>query len=135
MANYSVLIADDDDSQREVQKLVLSDVAKNIGAELKIDEAENSVQTRKLLGEKEYDLIILDNEFKDDLKQGHLPGIAILQLMRKSGLNMASPTVFCSGDPYNTLRPMVEKFGAVYYPKAKADAEEMTKLYSKLLQE
>ncbi len=135
MANYSVLIADDDDSQREVQKLVLSDVQKSMGAELKIDEAEDSVQTRKLLGEKEYDLIILDNEFKDDLMQGHLPGIAILQLMRKSGLNMASPTVFCSGDPYNTLRPMVEKFGAVYYPKAKADAEEMTKLYSKLLQE
>ncbi|MCL4510426.1 MAG: response regulator [Bacteroidetes bacterium] len=135
MANYSVLIADDDDSQREVQKLVLSDVQKSMGAELKIDEAEDSVQTRKLLGEKEYDLIILDNEFKDDLMQGHLPGIAILQLMRKSGLNMSSPTIFCSGDPYNTLRPMVEKFGAVYYPKAKADAEEMTKLYSKLLQE
>ncbi|HEY9164935.1 MAG TPA: hypothetical protein VIS48_02110 [Candidatus Kryptonia bacterium] len=135
MATYSVLIADDDESQRNVQKLVLSEVAKSLNAELKIDEAIDSVETRKFLSAKVFDLIILDNEFKDDLKQGHLPGIALLQLMRKGGPNMAAPTVFCSGDPYNTLRPMVEKFGAVYYPKAKADAEEMTKMFSKMLQD
>jgi len=135
MAKYLILIADDDDSQRNVQKLVLSEVAKGISAELKIDEAADSIDTRRLLSTQEYDLIILDNEFKDDLKPGHLPGIAILQLMRKNGPNMASPTVFCSGDPYNSLRPMAEKFGAIYYPKAKADAEEMTNLYSKLLQQ
>ena len=135
MAVYSVLIADDDESQRNVQKLVLGEVAKGLSAELRIAETMDSVQTRNALAEREFDLIILDNEFKDDLKMGHLPGIAILQLMRKNGPNISSPTVFCSGDPYNTLRPMVEKFGAVYYPKARADAEEMTKLYTKLLQE
>jgi len=135
MPKYSILIADDDDSQRNVQKLVLDEVAKALQSELRIDETADSVETRKCLTQNIYDLIILDNEFKDDLKPGHLPGIAILQLMRKGGPNVGSPTVFCSGDPYNTLRPMVEKFGAIYYPKAKADAEEMTKLYSKLLLE
>ena len=134
MAEYSVLIADDDDSQRNIQKLVLGEVARNMNAKLRIDEAVDSVETRKLLGGQSYDLIILDNEFKDDAKQGHLPGIAILQLIRKSGPNMSSPTVFCSGDPYDTLKPMAEKYGAVYYPKAKADADEMAQLYSKLLQ-
>ena len=135
MAKYSVLIADDDDSQRNVQRLILDEVAKALQSELRIDETADSVETRKCLSQTVYDLIILDNEFKDDLQPGHLPGIALLQLMRKAGPNSSSPTVFCSGDPYNTLMPMVEKFGAVYYPKAKADAEEMTRLYSKLLQE
>ncbi len=133
MPKYQVLIADDDDSQRNVQKLVLDEVAKLLQAELEIDETADSVQTRLCITQNRYDLIILDNEFKDDLTPGHLPGIAILQLMRKAGANMSSPTIFCSGDPYNSLRPMVERYGAVYYPKAKADAEEMTKLYSKLL--
>jgi CheY-like chemotaxis protein len=135
MPQYLILIADDDDSQRNVQKLILDEVAKSLQSELKIDEAADSVETRRCLGENAYDLIILDNEFKDDLTPGHLPGIALLQIMRKGGPNVSAPTVFCSGDPYNSLRPMVEKFGAIYYPKAKADAEEMTQLYSKLLRE
>jgi CheY-like chemotaxis protein len=135
MPKYLVLIADDDDSQRNVQKLILDEVAKSLQSELRVDETADSVQTRKCLSQFSYDLIILDNEFKDDLIPGHLPGIALLQLMRKAGLNMNAPTVFCSGDPYNSLRPMVEKYGAIYYPKAKADAEEMTHLYVKLLQQ
>ncbi|HUI31890.1 MAG TPA: hypothetical protein VLX91_16900 [Candidatus Acidoferrales bacterium] len=135
MAKYSILIADDDDSQRNVQKLILDEVAKALKSEFKIDEAADSLETRRCLSTNVYDLIILDNEFMDDLKPGHLPGIAILQLMRKAGPNMGSPTVFCTADPYNTLRPMVEKYGAIYYPKAKADAEEMTRMYSKLLLE
>ncbi|MGO9481800.1 MAG: hypothetical protein ACLP05_08480 [Candidatus Kryptoniota bacterium] len=134
MARYSILIADDDDSQRSVQKLLLSEVAADIKAELKIEEAADSIVTRNSINERKFDLIILDNEFKDEVKPGHLPGIAILHLMRKKGPNMSSPTVFLTGDPYNSLRPMVEKYGAIYYPKAKADAEEMTKLYSKLLE-
>jgi CheY-like chemotaxis protein len=133
MAKYAVLIADDDESQRNIQKLVFADVAKEVGGELKIDEAVDSVETKRLLGKEKYDLIILDNEFKDDAAPGHLPGIALLQLMRKGGPNIASPTVFCTGDPYDTLRPMAEKHNAVYYPKAKADVEEMTQLYTKLL--
>ncbi len=135
MAKYSVLIADDDDSQRLVQKLVLKEVAKEMNADIEVDEAVDSIEARKFANGKEYDLIILDNEFKDDLKQGHLPGIAVLQLMRKGGPNISSPIIFCSGDPYNTLGPMAQKFGAVYYPKAKADADEMGRLFSKLLQQ
>lgn len=84
MVRHSILIADDDDSQRSVQKLLLSDVATIINAELKIEEAADSIVTRKAISERKYDLIILDNEFKDELKSGHLPGIAILQFMRKT---------------------------------------------------
>ncbi len=133
MAEYNILIADDDESQRNVQKLVLDEVAKLLGAQLKIFESSDSVGTRKFLEEKKFDLVVMDNEFKDDVSPGHLPGIALLQLMRKSGPNISSPAVFCTGDPYDTLKPMAEKFNAIYYPKAKADAEEMTRLYSKLL--
>lgn len=133
MAKYTVLIADDDESQRNIQKLVFADVAKMVGGELRIDEAVDSVETKRLLGKEKYDLIVLDNEFKDDLSPGHLPGIALLQLMRKGGPNVASPTVFCTGDPYDTLRPMAEKNHAVYYPKAKADVEEMARLFADLL--
>lgn len=133
MAVFTVLIADDDESQRNIQKLVFSDVARSLGAELKIDEAADSVQTRKFLDKEKYDLIILDNEFKDNASPGHLPGIALLQLMRKSGLNMKAPTVFFTGDPYDTLKPMAEKFGAIYCQKARADAEFLVDLYGKLL--
>lgn len=135
MAKYSVLIADDDDSQRNVQKLVFAEVAKAMGAELKIDESSDSSETRKKLDEIQYDLIIMDNEFKDDNLPGHLPGIALLQIMRKGGPNTASPAVFTTGDPFDTLKPMAEKYKAVYYPKAKADAEEMTQMYIRLLRD
>ncbi len=135
MAKYSVLIADDDDSQRRVQKLVFAEVAKARGAELKIDESSDSFETRKKLEEIQYDLIIIDNEFRDDSLPGHLPGIALLQIMRKGGPNAGSPAVFITGDPFETLKPMAEKYNAVYYPKAKADAEEMTRLYVQLLKQ
>ncbi len=135
MAKYSVLIADDDDSQRNVQKLVFAEVAKAMGVELKVDESSDSFETRKKLEENQYDLIIMDNEFKDDGLPGHLPGIALLQIMRKGGPNAGSPAVFTTGDPFDTLKPMAEKFKAVYYPKAKADAEDMTQLYIRLLKE
>lgn len=133
MPAFTVLVADDDESQRNIQKLVLAEVARSLGAEVMIDEARDSVQTRKFLEKKRYDIVVLDNEFKDELSPGHLPGIALLQLMRKSGLNMKSPTIFLTGDPYESLRPMAEKYSAIYYQKAKADTEEMTQMYIKLL--
>ena len=133
MPSFTVLVADDDESQRNIQKLVLAEVSRSLGAEVVIDEARDSVQTRKFLEKKRYDIVVLDNEFKDELSPGHLPGIALLQLMRKGGLNMKSPTIFLTGDPYDSLRPMAEKYSAIYYQKAKADTEEMTKMYIKLL--
>ncbi len=133
MSKYTVLIADDDKSQRSVQKLIFAEVAKAMGAELAIDESADSVETRKCLEDREYDLVIIDNEFKDDMIPGHLPGIAVLQLMRRSGPNMSSPAVFCTGDPYDTLKPMAEKYDALYYPKEKLDIDEMTEIYVKLL--
>ena len=133
MAQYSILIADDDDLQRKVQKLLLSKVSSGMNAEFEIEEASDSVQTRALVTERKYDLIVLDNEFKDGMKQGHLPGIALLQLMRKDGPNTSSPAVFLSADSYDTLKSMVERFNATFCQKAKVNADEMIELYTKLL--
>ncbi len=133
MPAFRILVADDDESQRNIQKLVLAEVARALGAEVKVDEAKDSFQTRKFLEKQRYDIVVLDNEFKDELSPGHLPGIALLQLMRKGGLNIKSPTIFLTGDPYDTLRPMAEKYSAIYFQKAKVDAEEMTQMYVKLL--
>lgn len=133
MAKYLVLIADDDESQRNIQKLVFSEVARALGSEVKIHEAVDSTETRRHLEQDRYDLIILDNEFKDDMAPGHLPGIALLQMMRKSGPNVSTPTVFLTGDPYDTLKPMAEKYKSIYYPKAEADADQMASLYVRLL--
>ncbi len=77
-----------------MQKLLLSEVATEINLELKIEGAADSVVARKSINERKYDLVILDNEFKDELKPAHLLGTAILHLMRKKGPNMSSPTVF-----------------------------------------
>lgn len=133
MTTLTVLIADDDDAQRGMQKLVLQEVSKKINADIHIEETSDSIQTLKMLEAVKFDLVILDNEFKDGDKKGHLPGIAVLQLMRKGGPNMTTSTVFCSGDPYDTLKSMAEKYGAVYYPKATADADVMAALYAQLL--
>jgi len=134
VAQYSILIADDDDLQRKVQKLVLGKVAAGMNAELEIEEAEDSITARNCISERKYNLVILDNEFKDGTKTGHLPGIALLQLMRKEGPNIASPVIFLSADSYETLKSMVEKFGATYCQKARVDADEMIALYTKLLE-
>ncbi len=133
MKKYKILIADDDEAHRNLQKILLTQAAQRIQAELDVVETINSVETRRVLEHQKYDLIILDNEFKDELLRGHLPGIAILQLMRKAGLNISSPTVFCTGDPYDTLKAMVEKHGAVYYSKSSEDADEMERLFARLL--
>lgn len=133
MRRYRVLIADDDESHRNLQRILLGQAAKEMDAELEVEESMDSVETRRLIDHNKYDLIILDNEFKDELLRGHLPGIAILQLMRKNGPNMSSPTIFLTGDPYDTLKAMVEKNGAVYYSKAAADVDDMQRLFSTLL--
>ncbi len=133
MRKYRILIADDDDAHRTLQRIILAQAAKNIDAELEIDETVDSIETRKVIDKKRYDLIVLDNEFKDGQLRGHLPGIAILEMTRAAGPNMSSPVVFCTGDPYDTLKKMVEKYRAVYYPKASADADEMQRLFATLL--
>lgn len=48
---------------------------------------------------------------------------------------MKAATVFFTGDPYDTLKPMAEKYGAVYCQKARSDAEMLAELYQKLLTE
>ena len=74
--------------------------------------------------------MILDNDFKDTHLKGHLPGIALLQLARREGVNRSSPIFFCSADAYDTLKSMVEKYGGIYMPKVGYDIEKAAQLFS-----
>jgi CheY-like chemotaxis protein len=115
--------------------LAIKNAAKGLEARIETCEAESSLQTRELLHEKKFDLIILDNDFKDDNKKGRLPGIALLQMARKNGPNIDTAVIFCSGEVYETLRPMVEKFNAVYLSKANYKLDEFTGMLGRMLRD
>jgi response regulator of citrate/malate metabolism len=132
---YSILIADDDAGVRKSHMLAIKNAAKGLEARIETCEAESSLQTRELLHEKKFDLIILDNDFKDDNKKGRLPGIALLQMARKNGPNIDTAVIFCSGEVYETLRPMVEKFNAVYLSKANYKLDEFTGMLGRMLRD
>jgi len=130
---YSILVADDDKGVRRSHLLAIKQVAKSLKAKIETIETEDSVKTREALSDKKFDLIILDNDFKDESVKGRLPGIAILQMARKNGPNTDTPIIFCSGEVYETLRPMAEKFKAVYLAKSNYKLGEFTKLLAEQL--
>jgi CheY-like chemotaxis protein len=125
---YKVLIADDEEGQRKALSFALEETGKQLGQKIQIFEAETSVQTRNLMSSEKFDLIILDNEFKDEHIPGHLPGIALLQLARKEGMNTRTPVFFCSADTYDGLKTMTDKFLAVLLPKAHFDIDNVATL-------
>ena len=125
---YKVLLADDEDGQRKALAYALEETGKQIGQSIKIVEAETSVQSRNLMNHEKFDLIILDNDFKDEHIPGHLPGIALLQLARKEGANQNTPIYFCSADTYDGLKTMTDKFLAVLLPKAQFDIDNVATL-------
>lgn len=125
---YRVLIADDEEGQRKALVFALEETGKQIGQSIKTVEAETSVQTRNLMSSEKFDLIILDNDFKDDHIPGHLPGIALLQLARKEGENIKTPVFFCSADTYDGLKTMTDRFLAVLLPKAHFDIDNVATL-------
>lgn len=130
---YSVLIADDDSGVRKSHLFAIKQAAKLLKAQIETVETIDSVKTREMIDQKKFDLIILDNDFKDENVKGRLPGIAILQMARKSGPNVDTDIIFCSGEVYETLRPMAEKFKAIYLAKANYSLEEFTKLLNEKL--
>jgi CheY-like chemotaxis protein len=131
---YSILVADDDKGVRKSHLLAIKQAASNLKSQIESIEAEDSVKTREYVQNKKFDAIILDNDFKDESVKGRLPGIAILQMARKSGPNMQTPIIFCSGEVYETLRPMAEKFNAVYIAKANYSLEDFSKLLRQALE-
>ncbi len=127
---YKVLVADDDEGQRKSHGFALEVATAILEDEIAIVETANSVESWNKLKTEAYNLIILDNDFKDTNLKGHLPGIALLQLARREGVNRATPIFFCSADAYDTLKTMVEKFGGVYLPKVGYDIEKVAQLFA-----
>jgi CheY-like chemotaxis protein len=127
---FKILVADDDEGQRKSHGFALEVTSALVEDEIEVVETANSVETwAKIKGEL-FNLIILDNDFKDDNLKGHLPGIALLQLSRREGPNRSTPIFFCSADAYDTLKGMVEKFNGIYLPKVGYDIEKVAQLFS-----
>ncbi|MEK6565620.1 MAG: hypothetical protein AAB330_05005 [Bacteroidota bacterium] len=127
---YKVLVADDDEGQRKSHGFALEVATAILEDEIAIVETATSVETWQKIKAEPFQLIILDNDFKDTNLKGHLPGIALLQLAKKEGPNRATPVFFCSADAYDTLKAMVEKYGGVYLPKVGYDIENVAQLFA-----
>ncbi len=127
---YKVLVADDDEGQRKSHGFALEVATAIVEDEIAVIETANSVDTWVKIKSEVFDLIILDNDFKDTNLKGHLPGIALLQLAKKEGPNRGTPTFFCSADAYDTLKAMVEKYGGIYLPKVGYDIEKVAQLFA-----
>lgn len=127
---YKVLIADDDEGQRRSHGFALEVATAIVEDEIVIVETATSVETWAKIKSEVFNLIILDNDFKDSNLKGHLPGIALLQLARKEGPNRNTPIFFCSADAYDTLKSMVEKHGGSYLAKVGYDIEKVAQLFA-----
>ncbi|MBI5463930.1 MAG: hypothetical protein HY966_03110 [Ignavibacteriales bacterium] len=130
---YRVLVADDDEGQRKSHGFALEVATAIVEDEIAIVETATSVDAWQKIKSEQFNLIILDNDFKDTNLKGHLPGIALLQLAKKEGANKTTPIFFCSADAYDTLKSMVEKYGGIYLPKVGYDIEKVAELFANKL--
>jgi CheY-like chemotaxis protein len=127
---YKVLIADDDEGQRKSHGFALEVATAILEDEIMVVETATSTETWAKIKSDVFDLIILDNDFKDADVKGHLPGIALLQLAKKEGPNRGTPVFFCSADAYETLKSMVNKYGGIYLSKVGYDIEKVAQLFA-----
>jgi CheY-like chemotaxis protein len=127
---YKVLIADDDEGQRKSHGFALEVATAILEDEIIVVETATSSDTWAKIKSELYDMIILDNDFKDADVKGHLPGIALLQLAKKEGPNRNTPVFFCSADAYETLKSMVNKHGGIYLSKVGYDIEKVAQLFA-----
>jgi CheY-like chemotaxis protein len=127
---YKVLIADDDEGQRKSHGFALEVATAILEDEIMIIETATSIDTWTKIKSDVFDMIILDNDFKDADIKGHLPGIALLQLAKKEGPNRNTPVFFCSADAYETLKSMVNKHGGIYLSKVGYDIEKVAQLFA-----
>ena len=120
---FRILVADDDEGVRQSHKFAIDAASEKMKDRCVVVEADDSVEAWAKIKAERFDLIIVDNDFKDKEIKGHLPGIALLQVARREGANRTTPIIFCSAETFDTLKPMVEKFGAVHFPKAGYDID------------
>jgi CheY-like chemotaxis protein len=130
---FRILVADDDEAVRKSHKFALDAASELLKDKIAVVESDDSVDAWSKIKSERFDLIIVDNDFKDKEIHGHLPGIALLQLARREGLNKETPIIFCSAETFETLKPMVEKFDAVHFPKAGYDIDRAARLFVELL--
>ena len=127
---FKILVADDEEGQRKAHAFALEEAAKQLNDSVQIVEAETSILTKNLLQKEKFDLIILDNDFKDDHVPGHLPGIALLQIVRKDGVNSKTPVFFCTADTYDSLKPMAERYQSFHLAKVNYDIDNVATLFA-----
>src|SRR3990172_2556831 len=84
---YKVLVADDDEGQRKSHGFALEVATAILEDEIAAVATATSVDTWQKIKSEVFNLIILDNDFKDTNLKGPLPGIALLQLAKKEGQN------------------------------------------------
>ena len=125
-----ILVADDDEGVRKSHKFALNAASELLKDECVVVESDDSVDAWGRIKTERFDLILVDNDFKDKEIKGHLPGIALLQLARREGVNKETPIVFCSAETFETLKPMVEKFNAVHFPKGGYDIDKAARLFA-----
>jgi CheY-like chemotaxis protein len=130
---FRILIADDDEDVRKSHTFAVDAASELLKDRLVVTESGDSVDAWGKITSERFDLIIMDNDFKDKEIHGHLPGIALLQLARREGVNTATPIIFCSAETFETLKPMVEKFNAVHFPKDGYDIDRAARLFVNLL--
>jgi CheY-like chemotaxis protein len=129
----NVLVADDDDAVRKSHRFALDAAAAVLKNVISVEEAETSVAAWSRISTTKFDLILIDNDFRDGTLPGHLPGIALLQLARKEGANKETPIVFCSAETYESLKPMVERFGGTVLPKGGYDIDKAAEMFAGLM--
>jgi CheY-like chemotaxis protein len=130
---FRILVADDDESVRKSHKFAVNAASELLKDKIAVVESDDSVDALAKIKSEHFDLIIVDNDFKDKEIHGHLPGVALIQIARREGVNTNTPIVFCSAETFETLKPMVEKFKAVHFPKDGYDIDRAAGLFAELL--
>jgi CheY-like chemotaxis protein len=130
---FRILVADDDENVRKSHKFAVDAASELLKDKLTVVESDDSVDALAKIKSEHFDLIIVDNDFKDKEIHGHLPGVALIQIARREGVNRETPIIFCSAETFETLKPMVEKFKAVHFPKDGYDIDQAAHLFVELL--
>jgi CheY-like chemotaxis protein len=127
---YKVLVADDDEGLRRSHGFALEVCTAILEDEITTVETATSVETLEKLHTEAFNLIILDNDFRDSDVAGHLPGIALLQIARREGMNRRVPILLFTAQEYENLIPMVEKYGGTYMSKDGYDLEVVANFFA-----
>jgi len=72
---FRILVADDDENVRKSHKFAIDAASELLKDKLTVVESDDSVDALAKIKSEHFDLIIVDNDFKDKEIHGHLPGV------------------------------------------------------------